>query len=1446
MAGSENETRVLYKIIADFTELSKKARAARKDIADLKTEEAALNATSAKGSVDSEKAHTRDTKASTAQATAMEKVVGATKRATTATTEHAVATERSSAATTRAHRATGAHAGSLSATDKILNSATNTFSRLTGARDRDSVSTRRNAQETAGLGRVMGGALGQAKKFQKGLDKIGDWRPRLIPPFIALVPIIGSVIALINPLIAGLGAVGGAAIGLASNISSIAGAALGVVPALAALLSMVGAIKVAFGGIGKAFKANTAAKAAGAKGGSAAAPAKAEISTAEEIARAWEKYRRAIENVQYAQDDLDEARTGYTKRLNDLTKAVNRNAASEARAAANAQLSRENYANVLADPGSTKGEKMSAAVDVTDSKNAVIDASQQTRDDASELAKMQADGIEGDKAVVMAKRALVDAMWAERDAYIDTQNAGKDSAKAASAAATAADAFAAALDKLSPSAKAVVLALIGMTDAWNTVKKTVQESFFSEIVKDIERLRLLFPSLTSMLSDTAGAVGRVANKFLLMITSQGWLDDFYRLGKQNVPIIENLGDALLSMLNVFRDLTFAAGPFTIALTEGLERGAANMERMMSAARESGSLAAWLETVNTRMSQWWRIIKNIGMTLFNFGAAAGNFGQWITDAFEGITEGWKSASESARTAGSPFQAFLENIKPLLSEVGGLLGDFFQWFAKTSADPANIAMFTDFVKILRDDLGPILADVLDSMSKSGMGHDLAEAIVSILEALDTFLNNGGLEGMGTFWASVEGLFDAFNKIIELTPAPVISALTSSLGVLAALRFFGVNSMLGYLLSVLNHKNLGRLRKLLSAIGIGGGKAAPVATATASGAAGAAEGAAGGGIVASLKKFFTKGPGASVAGAAEKGGAGRFAGIVGKGALKGLGIASIATIAADLFAEYVVKDGKKGTRDTGGSVGSGALAGGALGAALGSVVPVVGTAVGAGAGAVIGGGLAAAGIDSEQWTKTAEELKTSWNDNVVPAWNTASSAVSTWWEENVVTPFGEAATNVSTWWDESVVAPFSTAAANVSAWWNENVVTPFNAVAGAFGATGDLIGRLWGEAATTVSTWWSGTVVPKWNEVADAVSTWWSGTVVTKWNEVADGISSWWSSTVVPKWNAVADGISSWWNSTVVPKWNAAITTIGSWWQVNVADKWSAAITTIGSWWQVNVADKFAKVATSIDKAFDAFRNFKIPDVSEGITKGANWFTEKINSIATGDGAGKNAALRAGSTLSRVNQILPAGARVTSTYRTPAQNAAVGGVTNSYHTDKANPAVDIAGSVSAMDQIHERLKAIGGWRELLYRVKGHFDHVHVANTGGQVPGAGTTDSVKSLLTPGEFVVRKAVTRNVGADNLKALNSGTISFAQMLANANKNSSKGEMPSPQFFNSGGLVSPVSRFAAGGQVTAPERSVVSPSGGFTVERLEINNPVPETAAESMPRAIRKLAYLGGR
>lgn len=89
--------------------------------------------------------------------------------------------------------------------------------------------------------------------------------------------------------------------------------------------------------------------------------------------------------------------------------------------------------------------------------------------------------------------------------------------------------------------------------------------------------------------------------------------------------------------------------------------------------------------------------------------------------------------------------------------------------------------------------------------------------------------------------------------------------------------------------------------------------------------------------------------------------------------------------------------------------------------------------------------------------------------------------------------------------------------------------------------------------------------------------------------------------------------------------------------------------------------------------------------------------------------------GPAVARVQSILGRfpGLRITETHGDREYDRAHGVARspNSYHYDHDNPAVDIAGSPAQLHRLYSQLISMGGWRQILWQVPGHYDHIHVA---------------------------------------------------------------------------------------------------------------------------------------
>jgi hypothetical protein len=118
--------------------------------------------------------------------------------------------------------------------------------------------------------------------------------------------------------------------------------------------------------------------------------------------------------------------------------------------------------------------------------------------------------------------------------------------------------------------------------------------------------------------------------------------------------------------------------------------------------------------------------------------------------------------------------------------------------------------------------------------------------------------------------------------------------------------------------------------------------------------------------------------------------------------------------------------------------------------------------------------------------------------------------------------------------------------------------------------------------------------------------------------------------------------------------------------------------------------------------------------------------------------------------------------------------------------------------------------------------------AATGGEVPGTGSGDTVPAMLTPGEYVLRAAVVRRLGVQNLHKLNA------------------------QKFATGGLVTP---FSLSGRPGMSIPSVSSGSAGTmnwpegtrigAYFDIDIHNPVAEKSSKSITKTLQRQSVIKG-
>jgi hypothetical protein len=636
----------------------------------------------------------------------------------------------------------------------------------------------------------------------------GDASGKLASSLSSLLGIIGLTVAkfvlmaaAVAPAITALASLGGVALSAVSTLTGLASTAAALPGVFLAAGSAIAAVVVAVAPLAGVFKAYAAQQKAVESGGAdlakqQAASARAVQSAADAVTnagRSIELAERGIGEAQYsavrAQLALNEARQSAIRTLQDLQTEVSRASLDEEGATISLSRAQEHLNQVNATATSTALDRLDALHSVKVAEASLDDVRRKNLRNSEDLQAAEKKGIDGADSVVAAQHSVEQANLRVADSQYELIQAQKglvraqqdlaqaqlDASSSTGAAAKAADEYQRALAKLSPAARSVVEAVIGMKDSWDQLQSKVSGAFFAPILGQMDHLKGFLPVISGLLEDAGGAMGVLTARGIEMVTSGPWKADFQKLSKENVVNIQNMGGAALSLLDAFRHLTVAAAPFTQFLTSALQDGANAFRDWAKAGRESGDIAKYLEKVEERLTRVWDILKNLGGVTASWLKAAEPLTDWLLPALDRVTENWRLIAKAQESATSPLSKWLNDIKPLLTAASELFGDI-------ARDPENIRQVTDLFTALKDNVLPPLVALINTLGHSGALTDVATAFGKVLEAARP-ISRVILELIGAVASLVS----------SLPTAAIVGLVAALVAVKAALAIAGVVSAL-----------------------------------------------------------------------------------------------------------------------------------------------------------------------------------------------------------------------------------------------------------------------------------------------------------------------------------------------------------------------------------------------------------------------------------------------------------------------------------------------------------------------------------------------------------------------------------------------------------------------------------------------------------------------------
>ncbi len=150
------------------------------------------------------------------------------------------------------------------------------------------------------------------------------------------------------------------------------------------------------------------------------------------------------------------------------------------------------------------------------------------------------------------------------------------------------------LKKLPPAQRQIVLAIVPFKQELIKLRGVAATGILPGFQVGLRALRPLFGVVQTAVRLTATELGGLIAAGGRLLGSGPFRADFARIARGNVTIIHLMGQAGLSLINVFRNIAVTAQPLAIWIAQMIKSWAAGLNEFFSTARGSGALTAFFE------------------------------------------------------------------------------------------------------------------------------------------------------------------------------------------------------------------------------------------------------------------------------------------------------------------------------------------------------------------------------------------------------------------------------------------------------------------------------------------------------------------------------------------------------------------------------------------------------------------------------------------------------------------------------------------------------------------------------------------------------------------------------------------------------------------------------------------------------------------------------------
>lgn len=376
-------------------------------------------------------------------------------------------------------------------------------------------------------------------------------------------------------------------------------------------------------------------------------------------------------------------------------------------------------------------------------------------------------------AIATGYLALAQGMGVVKLATAGVSDALKIALKGGPEAAAALDE---ALKGMDPSARTLVTTIAALKPQFEGLRNLAQAGLFPGVIDSINLLSPLIDTvLRPIVGATASALGNLAKTGGEMLSELG--SEIRTLGLGNIPIIENLGNAIINLAPSIIVLLTAAQPLMVWLSELLLEISQGILYFVRAGEESGKLAAFFDKTKTSIELLLGILGPLLNALGQIGSVAHSSGVSLLSVFGDAMAKFNMWAESMEGQ-TWLREFFELAQPVMIEFGKLAGELFVGLMQAAKDIMPI--MPPIIELLRTKLLPAILSIAQNIDEKFI-IALVNLAVAFAEFFVAFSSTTPL--LTAFVVAITPILGIITTLLTDIPflSPVISNLATAFSLL-----------------------------------------------------------------------------------------------------------------------------------------------------------------------------------------------------------------------------------------------------------------------------------------------------------------------------------------------------------------------------------------------------------------------------------------------------------------------------------------------------------------------------------------------------------------------------------------------------------------------------------------------------------------------------------------